>query len=477
MGSAPEGTKYWFEESLVCLVRHLDYPGVLTKAIADAISYGRTSARTSFNAVPVSIEHVVLVKSLPDGSVDHTELLCLIPITTHYSKDARVRYGDEALDAFHDAKFPIKTKEVKVPEDIHVEQLSKGTAASEMTNEEEEGSTESGDLESEDTVKLIVQMSPGAEASIKQSFMGLVQFFEATILETLRPTQPNEARIPEELCQMVLRNVSDTKTYNSCLKVSRSFRLTYQQRPLVMDNVVFLEPLPREPASLLIKEKGEDIRSQRRNPRNKRVQRLQPPPDFLAVEQSSARHMDVSFNSGDKFSFALKCLIVVGCELNRKSFAGHMVSFQGLCVPIPLGVDEAGKRRAVRPAEMNMGSLCFRSCSPHFPDTNKNHFLCTVLKTSQRNAAGVTVSRHPKMTHGNVFSRTIESALIATRSGECSSSHSLNPNLIVHTLFSLRETELRSVFQSRPLGLTSPLQARRILERDDRETGTFHKSA
>ena len=389
MGSAPGQTKYWFEGALVCLARQLDNPGILTKAIADAIEYGRSSAGTSFNAILISIEHVVLIKSLPDGSVDHTELLCLIPITTHYSKDARARYGDQALDAFYDAKFPVKNGKAKEPGEMDAGQLSKDRADLKMEDEvegEKEGATESGDDESEDEVKLIVQGNSVTDASIKQSFMGLVQFFEATILETLRPTQPNEARLPEEICQMVLRNVSDTKTYNSCLKVSRRFRLMCQQRPLVMDNVVFLEPLPRDPSSLIIKEKVEESNPQRRRRTNNRVQGPQPLPDFLAVELSSARHMDVWFNSGDGSNDALVSYIVAGCELNRKSFAGHGVRFQGLCVPIPPEVDEASKRRmraATQPDRgMMISATWFRSCFHQFLDTSWNQSWCTVLKTS-----------------------------------------------------------------------------------------------
>lgn len=392
VGSAPGETKYWFEGALVCLARHLDHPGILTKAIAGVIEYGRNSARTSFNAVLISIEHVVLIKSLPDGSVDHTELFCLIPITTHYSKDARARYGDQALDLFYDAKFPVKKTKSKEYDEIDVGQLSKDTADSKMTDkeeeEEEERTTEVGDDESEDDIKLIVQRKPVTEASIKQFLMGLIQFFEATILETLRPTQPNEARLPEEICQMVLPNVSDTKTYNSCLKVSRRFRLICQQRPLVMDNVVFLEPLPRDPASLLIKKEAEKSNPQPWRRRENRVQGPPPLPDFLAVDLSSTRHMDVWCNPGDcgsSSSDALTCLVVAGCEMNRKSFAGHGVRFQGLCVPIPPEVDEAGQRRmraATQPDQHAISGVWFRSCSRHFLDTNWNPSCCTVLKRS-----------------------------------------------------------------------------------------------
>lgn len=58
---------------------------------------------------------------------------------------------------------------------------------------------------------------------------------------------------------MVLRNVSDTKTYNTCLKVSRRLRLIRQQRPLVMDNIAFLEPLADEPALFINGEKEDGI--------------------------------------------------------------------------------------------------------------------------------------------------------------------------------------------------------------------------
>ncbi len=70
--------------------------------------------------------------------------------------------------------------------------------------------------EIEDEVELIVQRNPVIEASVKQFF---------------RPTQRNEARLMEKICQMVLRNVSDTKTYNSCRKFFRRFWLICNKDP------------------------------------------------------------------------------------------------------------------------------------------------------------------------------------------------------------------------------------------------------
>ncbi len=106
MGSAPNETKYWFEGALICLVPQLDHRGVLEVAMADAIEYGRTnSTKNSFNAVLISIQHIVLIKSFPDGSIEHTDFLPLIPITTHRAKDPQARYGTEALDAFSTQSF------------------------------------------------------------------------------------------------------------------------------------------------------------------------------------------------------------------------------------------------------------------------------------------------------------------------------------------------------------------------------------
>lgn len=377
MGSAPKETKYWFQGALVCLVPQLDYPGIMEKAIADAVDYGRDiCTRNSFNAVLLSIEHLVLIKSLPDGSVDHTELLPLIPITTHVSKDPRARYGDQAIDAFYNAKFNSDNEDVEEPDTMDVEQPIRdsdqqydksdyGGDDDEDTNsqakdheakaEEEEvkdddAQVEEGEAESdaeeaeededdsgmddeggEDEVDLI-QRTPVTVATIKSSFMALTQFFEATALETLRPTQLNEARLPEEICEMVLRNVSDIETYNSCLRVSRRFRLICQRRPLVMDDVVFLEPLPNDPASSVNKSEEEG------------TQGSPPASDFLAVEISSGRQMEVWLRSG-RGGDSLTCLIVVGNVWNRKTYIPNCgVRFQGLCLPTPWA-EEAGERQ------------------------------------------------------------------------------------------------------------------------------------
>ena len=352
MGSAPKETKYWFETALICLVPQLDYPGKLEKAVADAIKYGRVHCtKNSFNALLISIEHIVLIKLLPDGRVDHTELLPLIFIKCHHSKDAQTRYGDQGIDALYHAIFSANVQDIKMIDTTHVEQLGQGLEQRDNTHvhcDDNENESKSEGQDRDQRSDGGNMNSDGAEAAaelrglvdsenienekeqrkkekerrekcIRTSFMALVRFFEATALEALRHTQPNEARLPEEICEIVLRNVTHVKTYNSCLRVSRRFRHMCQQRPLVLDNIAFLEPLPGHPTPSTIKDMS--------------ASHSPSPPDFLAVEMVSGRQMEVRLNSGGRD--ALTFFIVAGNEWNRKSFANFKVKFQGLCVSLP----------------------------------------------------------------------------------------------------------------------------------------------
>lgn len=372
MGSAPTETKYWFEGALICLTPRLDHPGILEKAIADAVQHGRANCTgNSFNAVLISIEHVALIKSLPDGSIDHTGILPLIPITTHSSKDARARYGDKTLDAFYDTisikknrdvrnnnridagqlsehsgEFDIKgghgddgQTDTKMEEQDHKEEVEeeKSTddhAEAKLENEEARVHIEEMEEEMSEDEVLLDPATPVKEASVMNSFLALVQFFNATIRETLRPAQPNESRLPEEICEMVLRSVSDTKTYNSCLKVSRRFRLICQQRPLIMDNIVVLEPFTNGLTSTTSKD------GHAGPPRSLSS------PNLLAMEISSRQQMEVLLRSGNSGHETLGFLVVAGNEWNRKTYvANGIVEFQGLCVTSP-GAHNDGKDKS-----------------------------------------------------------------------------------------------------------------------------------
>ncbi|KAL8987850.1 MAG: hypothetical protein Q9177_002993 [Variospora cf. flavescens] len=102
MGSAPSTSKYWFEGALVCLVPRLDQDHVMEKAIADAVRYGREECgRTSFNAVLISISNLVLLRSFPDGRVEHSPNMALLSTTGSSGLNAEQRYGKAWLDDFY----------------------------------------------------------------------------------------------------------------------------------------------------------------------------------------------------------------------------------------------------------------------------------------------------------------------------------------------------------------------------------------
>lgn len=77
--------------------------GILHKPIADVVHYGHAECgRTTFNAIIISNEHALLMKTYPNGSVRHTRILELSPIAMHLSKDARAKYSDHALNTWYD---------------------------------------------------------------------------------------------------------------------------------------------------------------------------------------------------------------------------------------------------------------------------------------------------------------------------------------------------------------------------------------
>lgn len=109
IGSAPSTPKYWFEGALICLVPRLDQAGIMEKAVANAVRYGRDDCGcASFNAVLISIAHLVLLKSFADGSVEHSPVLSLISTSGSSGLDARQRYDQSWLDTVYAQKTAAK---------------------------------------------------------------------------------------------------------------------------------------------------------------------------------------------------------------------------------------------------------------------------------------------------------------------------------------------------------------------------------
>ena len=92
-GSRPEGLMYCFQGALVLVTAQLDRPGALEESVAAQVaSYCRANCpEDSVNVIVSSIEHVALVRIYAHGRVDHTRMLSLFALQSHFSKDTRNR--------------------------------------------------------------------------------------------------------------------------------------------------------------------------------------------------------------------------------------------------------------------------------------------------------------------------------------------------------------------------------------------------
>ena len=340
IGSAPSESKYWFEGALVSLVPRLDQPGNLEGAVADALQYGRSS----FNAVLISIEHFVLLKSFPSGRVDHSKLLSLLSIPVHMSKNARDRCGDQQVDIFYAEEEARQTESGKEdmqdysPSSLTVKQPTmeqSGLYAGVMgglntvEGEEQTTSTDTGDTreDGEDLDAINVRESTRTdkfqeETNEKSQWMGsgnfasLIAFFEAMALESLTPRNNCNQHFPVEICDMILSYVSDIKTHIACAKVSRYFRSLSHRRPVLVDDVMLVEP---QPPNILSS-----------NPVEKRSQHQWSKYTFRALNVSSGVETNVSLQRKESTT-ATTCFMVAGNERDRRSFLqDHPIRFEGL---------------------------------------------------------------------------------------------------------------------------------------------------
>ena len=400
------------------------------KAIADAVRHGRVNCcRKPFNAVLVSIEAIVLIRSFPDGNAEHTGLLPLISIRNHMSKDALQIYGKRALRKFyhenaqklqdpttrkndiydgttdqapvnsknessvHVGKDDIHTDKAKMtstrrkPEDsetiaknpnhksnvigiheeggvgsapqdqekVNVTMQSQEASRSELGSEAGNNDIELQEAEVEQALetqkfedtggnsKERENASEAEEAAqpwtTKDTFHSLAQFFEATALENLKLTISGKRLFPIEIWEHILDYVSDLKTFNSCAEVSRTLRSVCNQRPLVMDDFVFLKP--RIEDSIIDNQlKGTIGKPAKTN--------------FRALQLSSGQQMGINICSRKAKNNGTACRIVVGSERNRKSFCIDCpILLQELEIPAPWE-QNTQQRERVRAAQSEL---------------------------------------------------------------------------------------------------------------------------
>ncbi|KAL8762928.1 MAG: hypothetical protein Q9184_001150 [Pyrenodesmia sp. 2 TL-2023] len=332
MGSAPAASKYWFEGALVCLVPRLNEDDNVKKGIADAIQYGRHECGcNSFNAVLISICDVVLLRSFPNGAVEHSTVMPLVRTRGSTGMSTPERFGCEWIKTEAARQLQLAAQKATAAEEASKDESKKEAAEN---NDRDETANTKDD-------KSVAESVDQGSSKIEGTFRSLIQFFEATTLESLRPTSDNGRKLPTEILKMILEYVSDMQTYNACERVSRSFRSLCHKRPLLMDDIALFEP-------------SEDPQAAEADTHAAKANEM--PQSYRAVELSSGWEMQVKLPSKKYQEKQQGCVVVIGSDLNRKSFLECPITFGGLELDAPWDEEiyqKPNRCRAWSPREPN----------------------------------------------------------------------------------------------------------------------------
>ncbi|CAF9921505.1 MAG: hypothetical protein ALECFALPRED_001813 [Alectoria fallacina] len=349
-GSAPEGLMYWFQGALVLVTAHLNHPGVLEESVAQVASYCRAKhPGKSVNAIVISIEHVVLVRVYADGRVDHTRMMSLFALQTHYSKDTRERYSPLAIEE----------KEREAKESLAIlEAKTRRQKVRKMRQQGIDGGEESDEHRSRDDKAILDRYHPASifnsannavdrylgrdMVATEPTFMALVSLLDATARQRLPKSNPVEGRLPTEIYRSMIANIVDFETYCACKMVSRNFRDLCQENLRIGNNAVTVIPNPDtrsythapEPIDDDTPIDGDINTSIRQRFGTRRGERPSQPPTFRVVQDSTGLSQDFPLGAGRTGSWQhvideATWQIIVGSEPGRRSMiCGLEVAFR-----------------------------------------------------------------------------------------------------------------------------------------------------
>lgn len=241
-GSSPDSDMYWFGSVLVHLVVQLiDWPAILDAAIVSVVEYcQKERSNRDFDAILLSIEHVVLIKIRADGRVQRTEPLRLFDIQMHTSMKASERYDEDQLEEFQKRKQKaIKKRETRILRDrkrfaIHdnapiEDELKDISLESDQSDDEEWRG-----VEEQTSWPAAGLRSPRLEKA-EAGFMALALFLEASSRRHLPPSRTHEGVFPTEIYRAILLNITDVETHRACMQVSSNFWDICQDDILMMN--------------------------------------------------------------------------------------------------------------------------------------------------------------------------------------------------------------------------------------------------
>lgn len=211
-GLSTRDTVYWFNGALVILTIRLRDANALERGLQKVVQYCQQHQCSSFNAILISIEHVVLVKVFPDGQIEHTEVMALI----------RVERYMEAHEA-----------PPSDPAEVMQQEVSNTTAEESIdTNrevEEPHGQMAAGAASH--------SKHPTADSDPKRTFQTLITFFDAI---ALRSATNSQGRFPNEIYALIMQHVLDARTRHACMHVSPTFQNLCLQNYLISNDTLLL---------------------------------------------------------------------------------------------------------------------------------------------------------------------------------------------------------------------------------------------
>ena len=294
-GTSPELTMYWYNGVLVHVVSRLDHGKVAQISLAKLVRYGRERCKkTDFYGVLISVEHCILLKVYPDGTVDSSPLLPLFAIDIHHSfssgekKERGVKTaGDDEFLALvpenGETEYSLSWREGdkenternfvgnnasdknKLRQSFRLEDIDRMNPSSNPDDNVEipcfprpNGKRNSKSSYSDGVeLKISTSLKEGDEENQgsgvnsverisykdlpEQSFAALIHLFEAAARQNLCFSSTcNQGRLPVELYRGINRMIQDPTTHQSCMNVSRIFRDICQERPVIADGIILL---------------------------------------------------------------------------------------------------------------------------------------------------------------------------------------------------------------------------------------------
>ncbi|KAL8706678.1 MAG: hypothetical protein Q9201_000312 [Fulgogasparrea decipioides] len=199
-GSSPSGNVYWFNGALVILISRLYETGALEEGIDLVVRHHQVhSPDAAINAVLFSIEQLALVKSFPDGRVQHTSIMPLFEIDSHRSLDAQNRYTKSHLEYVARMNRRVERRTAEGAEEYELDKPNRPFA-------------------SHFTDPAYVRGRSTA------TFDALHHFFEAINRGCMPSTRLHQGCFPNEIYTIIINSVVDLETRNACMEVSRMFR-------------------------------------------------------------------------------------------------------------------------------------------------------------------------------------------------------------------------------------------------------------